>query len=101
MAKFTIDKLAKEVAEKALDEIIYEGKTIREWADIIANQQPCEDCIRELIREFDDKHPAVFADYMQEFNNHTISEIVDYMWDMHDLIEDIKYRLPNESEDEE
>ena len=26
----TIDKLAKEVAEKALDEITYEGKTIRE-----------------------------------------------------------------------
>ena len=55
-----------------------------------------EDCIRELIREFDNKHPALFADYMREFNNHPISEIIEYMWDMHDLIEDIKYRLPNE-----
>lgn len=26
----TIDEFAKEVAKKALDEIIYEGKTIRE-----------------------------------------------------------------------
>ena len=54
-------------------------------------QQPCDDCIRELIREFDKKHPA-FAGYMQEFNNHSILEIIEYMWDMHDLIEDIEYR---------
>ena len=61
---------------------------------------PNEDSIRELIKEFDDKHPALFADYMQEFNNHPISEIIEYMWDMHDLIEDIKYRLPKaESKD--
>lgn len=41
----TIDKFAKEVAENALDEITYEGKTIREWAEIIVKQQPCEDSI--------------------------------------------------------
>lgn len=63
-------------------------------------QQHCDDCIRELIREFDKKHP-VFAYYMQEFNSHPISEIIEYMWDMHELIEDIKYRLPNEGGDDE
>lgn len=41
----TIDEFAKRVAEKALDEITYEGKTIREWAGIITKQQPSEDCI--------------------------------------------------------
>lgn len=41
----TIDKFAKEVAEKALDEITYEGKTVREWVEILVNQQPSEDCI--------------------------------------------------------
>lgn len=41
----TIDEFAKEVAEKALDEFIYEGKTIREWVEIIIKQQPCEDTI--------------------------------------------------------
>ena len=47
----TIDKFAKEVAEKALDEITYEGKTVREWTEIIVKQQPCEDCIsREEVR---------------------------------------------------
>lgn len=39
--EFTINKLAKEVAEKALDEILYDGKSIREWMQIIAS----EDCI--------------------------------------------------------
>lgn len=41
----TKDEFAKEVAEKALDEILYEGKTVREWVEIIVKQQPCEDCI--------------------------------------------------------
>lgn len=59
--------------------------------------ESCENC----IREFDNKHPAVFADYMREFNNHPISEIIEYMWDMHCLIEDIKYRLPDDRGDEE
>lgn len=45
-----VNKLAKEVAEKVLDEITYNGKTIREWAEIIVKQQPSEDCIsREAV----------------------------------------------------
>lgn len=52
----TIDKFAKEVAEKALDEITYEGKTVREWVEIIVKQQqndsnisdPCDGCRYEL-----------------------------------------------------
>ena len=59
-------------------------------------QQPCEDCIRELIKEFDNKHPSSFPDYFQDYNNHTISKVLDYAWDMHDLIKDIKDRLTNE-----
>lgn len=50
--KLTLDMIAKDVAEKALDEFIYEGKTIREWVEIIVKQQPCEDCIsREKVFE--------------------------------------------------
>lgn len=62
---------------------------------------PSGDSIRELIREFDNKHPALFADYMRQFNNHPIAEIIEYMWDMHDLLEDIKYRLPDSRGGEE
>lgn len=86
-------------------DIIYavrKGTPLPSYNSIKTELKPYEDSIRELIKEFDDKHPALFADYMQEFNNHPISEIIEYMWDMHDLIEDIKYRLPKaESEDED
>lgn len=36
MAELNVDKMAKEVAEKALDDYVYQGKTIREWIAIIA-----------------------------------------------------------------
>lgn len=80
----------------SLDEAIKHQRWLKE---IKAYKDECH--IRELIREFDNKHPELFSDYMREFNNHPISEIIEYMWDMHDLIEDIKYRLPNEGGVEE
>lgn len=99
-----IDSISKPTGflfDEAYEELVF----VEPHKKLSTNLQPCEDCIRELIREFDNKHPALFADYMREFNNHPISEIIEYMWDMHDLIEDIKYRLPNEggaeSEDKE
>lgn len=42
MAKFpTHEEMAKNVAEKALDDFLYNGKSIREWIQIITS----EDCI--------------------------------------------------------
>ena len=35
MAEFDIEKMAKNVAESALDSILYQGKSIREWMQII------------------------------------------------------------------
>lgn len=34
----TMDEFAKEVAEKALDEFLYDGKSIREWIQIITSE---------------------------------------------------------------
>lgn len=50
--KITLDKLAKDVADKALNDIKLDGKTIREWVEIIAKQQICGDCIsrEEVIK---------------------------------------------------
>lgn len=49
MAEFpTYEQMAKNVAEKALDEILYQGKSIREWAKIITEQEPCEDAISRV-----------------------------------------------------
>lgn len=48
MAKFpTLEEMAREVAIKALDEIEYNGKPIRQWIDAIAEQPEiirCRDC---------------------------------------------------------
>lgn len=39
MAKFpTYEDMGKKVAEKALDEFLYDGKSIREWMQIIASE---------------------------------------------------------------
>ncbi len=35
----TYEQMAKDVAEKALDEILYDGKSIREWMKIIIEQE--------------------------------------------------------------
>lgn len=38
MVRFpTLDEIAKEVANKAIDDVIYRDKTIREWIDMFAN----------------------------------------------------------------
>lgn len=39
--EITLDKLAKDVADKALNDIKLDGKTIREWVEILAKQQIC------------------------------------------------------------
>ena len=36
MAELNLDKMAKNVAEKAIDDFVFQGKTIREWIDDIA-----------------------------------------------------------------
>lgn len=39
-AKFpTYEQIAKDVAEKALDEFLYDGKTLREWIGIITDRK--------------------------------------------------------------
>ena len=35
MAEFDLEKMADRVAEKALDEFTYNGKTIREWVELM------------------------------------------------------------------
>ena len=60
MAKFpTYEEMGKKVAEKALDEFLYDGRSIREWMQIIAS----EDCIsRQEVLDALDK-----SKYSNEF----------------------------------
>lgn len=75
MAEFpTYEQMAKDVAEKALDEYQINGKTLREWITFIAEQEPCEDCIsrqaaisaiealqRPIMREASDYYQFKFS----------------------------------------
>lgn len=57
--EITLDKLAKNVADKALNDIKLDGKTIREWVEIIAKQQLCGDCIsREAVEKITWEEPS-------------------------------------------
>ena len=54
MAKFpTIEEFAKSVADKVLDDYEYEGKTIREWVELILKDE-----LTEVVRCKDCKHWA-------------------------------------------
>lgn len=45
------EKMIVETANKVLDEYEYNGKTIREWADLIANPKTNADRIRSMSDE--------------------------------------------------
>lgn len=45
------EKMIDEVANRVLDEYEYNGKTIREWADLIANPKTKIDRIRSMTDE--------------------------------------------------
>lgn len=49
----THEEMAKRVAETALDDFEYQGKSIREWIKIIAEQEPCEDAMQITVVEYD------------------------------------------------
>lgn len=45
------EKMIIETANRVLDESMYKGKTIREWADLIANPKTNADRIRSMSDE--------------------------------------------------
>ena len=45
------EKMLAETANRVLDEYKYNGKTIREWADLIANPKTNADRIRSMSNE--------------------------------------------------
>lgn len=52
MAEFpTYEEMAKEVAEKALDEFTYNGKTIREWVELMVTVESVVEV--RMVEEFE------------------------------------------------
>ena len=57
MAKFpTHEEMCKKVAEKALDEYIYKGKTLREWIDILGQQMIISE---ELLNRLNERKMSI------------------------------------------
>ena len=87
MAEFpTYEQMAKNVAEKALDEFLYDGKSIREWMKIIAEQEPKWIPVRERLPEDEQE---VLITYKINVKHHVWSAI----WDeVHCRFYDKEYR---------
>lgn len=51
----TITEMAKEVAEKALDEYEYEGKTIRQWVEILKDYDDKQSTLQEIVKRLEKK----------------------------------------------
>ena len=51
----TIEEMAKDVAEKALDEYVYEGRTIRPWAKIIKDYDDKQTAMKRIVEKLERK----------------------------------------------
>lgn len=51
----TMEEMAKDVAEKALDEYIYEGKTIRQWVEILKDYENKKTTLERILERLDKK----------------------------------------------
>ena len=45
----TVEEMAKDVAEKAMDEYIYEGKTIRQWVEVLKDYDDKKTIIERIL----------------------------------------------------
>jgi len=67
MAKFpTYEKMGKKVAEKALDEFLYDGKSIREWMQIIASEDAVskQEVAKVLLKYAHDEVGKAFVEFL-------------------------------------
>ena len=79
MAEFpTYEKIAKDVAEKALDGFLYQGKTIREWMKIITEREnKCTDLIsRQAVKEKLDKMNPYSGEWFCESDLDEIPSVI-------------------------
>lgn len=51
----TVEEMAKEVAEKALDEYVYEGKTIRQWVEVLKDYDDKKSTMERIVERLEEK----------------------------------------------
>ena len=60
----TIEEMAKKVTEKALDEYVCEGKTIRQWIEVLKDYDDKKTTLKRVIgRLIDEGVPFPSEDY--------------------------------------
>ena len=77
MAKFpTLDEFVKQAVDLALDEFEYEGKTIREWAELILSGKlvevvRCKDCKHSIWDEDEGLWKCVYdAEFDEQYGEY-------------------------------
>lgn len=88
----TISEMAKDVAEKALDEYIYEGKTIRQWAKVLKDYDDKQTTLEKIVERLEEKSFMVATSkkhYEEPQNGEWVEQVVKY----EDAIEIIKEGL--------
>lgn len=49
-----VEEMAKTVAEKALDEYVYQGKTIRQWVEILKDYDAKQTVLHEIVERLEE-----------------------------------------------
>ena len=66
----SMTEMAKEVAEKALDDYEYQGKTIRQWIDILKNYDDKQATLQRIVERLEEElSDTNFTKATQEVND--------------------------------
>ena len=50
----TVEEMAKDVAKKAMDEYIYEGKTIRQWVEVLKDYDDKKTIVERILERLEE-----------------------------------------------
>ena len=64
----SIEEMAKDVAEKAFDEYEYQGKTIRQWVEILKDYDDKRDTLQRVVERLEEQAEEC-RKYWQEFDD--------------------------------
>lgn len=51
----TTEEMARDLAEKALDEYMYEGKTVRQWAEVLADYDDKQTTLKRIVERLEEE----------------------------------------------
>ena len=70
-----ISEMAKEVAEKAFDEYEYQGKTIRQWVEILKDYDDKQTTLQRIVERLEE-YGSIWVEYNESMSKDEIAESV-------------------------